>query len=143
MPPVTRRCGGANLCVVTDDARRPHSVYSVGEDPDPQVSLANERTALSWMRTALALVAAGVALATLVSFGELPALLLIIAAVSSLAGAVLAGWALAHWRTAERALRLGKPIPKPSALPWLTVGTVAVALLLAAFVAFEAIERAG
>lgn len=126
----------------TDD-RRPHSVYSVGEDPDPQVSLANERTALSWMRTSLALVAAGVALATLVSFGELPALLLIIAAVSSLAGAVLAGWSLAHWRAGERALRLGRPIPKPSALPWVTAGTVAVALLLAAFVAFEAIERAG
>lgn len=140
---MSRRRGGGNVWRVSSDDRRPHSVYSVGEDPDPQVSLANERTALSWMRTALALVAAGVALATLVSFGELPALLLIIAAVSSLAGAVLAGWALAHWRTAERALRLGKPIPKPSALPWLTVGTVAVALLLAAFVAFEAIERAG
>lgn len=125
----------------TDD-RRPHSVYSVGKDPDPQVSLANERTALSWMRTALALVAAGVALATLVSFGELPTLLLVIAAVSSLAGAVLAAWALGHWRAGERALRLGQPIPKPSALPWLTAGTVAVALLLAAFVAFEAIERA-
>lgn len=138
-----QRRGGGNLGRVSSDDRRPHSVYSVGEDPDPQVSLANERTALSWMRTALALVAAGVALATLVSFGELPVFLLVIAAVSSLAGAVLAGWALAHWRKAERNLRLGKPIPKPSALPWLTVGTVAVALLLAAFVAFEAIERAG
>lgn len=140
---MSRRCGGGNVWRVSSDDRRPHSVYSVGEDPDPQVSLANERTALSWIRTALALVAAGVALATLVSFGDLPVFLLVIAAVSSVAGAVLAGWALAHWRTAERNLRLGKPIPKPSALPWLTVGTVAVALLLAAFVAFEAIERAG
>jgi putative membrane protein len=128
---------------VTAPDRQPRSVYSVGEDPDPQVSLANERTALSWMRTALALVAAGVALATLVSFGEQPTLLLVIASVSSVAGAVLASWALVHWRAAERALRLGQPVPKPSALPWLTTGTVAVALLLGAFVAFEAIERAG
>ena len=140
---MSRRRGGGNVWRVSSDDRRPHSVYSVGEDPDPQVSLANERTALSWMRTALALVAAGVALATLVSFGDLPVFLLVIAAVSSVAGAVLAGWAIVHWRNAERNLRLGKPIPKPSALPWLTVGTVAVALLLAAFVAFEAIERAG
>ena len=35
--------------------RRPRSVYGGGEEPDPRFSLANERTALAWMRTALAL----------------------------------------------------------------------------------------
>lgn len=125
------------------DTRRPRSVYAVGQEPDPQVSMSNERTALSWVRTALALVAGGIALATLVSFGELPTLLLVIASVVSLGGGVLGGWTLWHWSKTERALRRDEKLPAPSALPWLVVGMVAVAILLAAFAAFEAIERSG
>lgn len=34
----------------------------IGDEPDYRYSLANERTFLSWIRTSLALVAAGVAL---------------------------------------------------------------------------------
>jgi putative membrane protein len=41
---------------VADD-RNPLAVYGVGEEPDPRFSLANERTALAWVRTALAFVA--------------------------------------------------------------------------------------
>ena len=44
------------------DDRKPESVYGVVDEPDPRFSLANERTALSWMRTALALVAGGIAM---------------------------------------------------------------------------------
>jgi len=42
--------------------RRPGIVYLVGDGPDPRFSLASERTTLAWMRTALALVAAGIAI---------------------------------------------------------------------------------
>jgi len=55
-----------------NDTRRPRSVYSVGDEPEVQASLANERTALSWIRTGLTLIAGGVALATLSGFGDLP-----------------------------------------------------------------------
>ena len=55
------------------DDRKPDSVYGVGHEPDPRFSLANERTALSWMRTALALVAGGVAIVSLSSLSTLPA----------------------------------------------------------------------
>ena len=41
--------------------RRPRRVYVSGTDPDPRFSLANERTFLAWVRTALALVAGAVA----------------------------------------------------------------------------------
>ncbi|UYN83103.1 MAG: DUF202 domain-containing protein [Microcella sp.] len=125
---------------MTDDSRRPRSVYSVGEEPEVQASLANERTALSWIRTGMALVAGGVALATLASFGDLPVVVVIIAAISSLGGAALGVWALVSWRRAERALRLREPLPHPAALPWVVAGVVAVGLFLAGFAAFQALE---
>ena len=56
MTPRTR--GGAR-------SRFPRSVYGVGNEPDPRFSLANERTFLAWIRTGLALSAAGVALEAL------------------------------------------------------------------------------
>lgn len=122
------------------DDRRPRSVYGVGDEPEVQASLANERTALSWIRTGMTLIAGGVALATLSSFGELPLAILGIAGLASLGGAALGVWALVSWRRTERALRLRQPIPEPSVLPWLVAGVVAVGLLLAVLTAFQAID---
>ena len=50
------------------DGRRrwPGRVFDVGDEPDPRFSLANERTFLAWIRTSLALIAAGVAVAAFV-----------------------------------------------------------------------------
>lgn len=124
------------------DDRRPRSVYGVGDEPEVQASLANERTALSWIRTGMTLIAGGVALATLSSFGELPLVILAIAGLASLGGAALGVWALVSWRRTERALRLRQPIPEPSVLPWVVAGVVAVGLLLAMLTAFQAIDLA-
>lgn len=123
-----------------DDDRRPRSVYGVGAEPEVQASLANERTALSWIRTGMTLVAGGVALATLSSFGDLPLVVLAIAGLASLGGASLGGWALISWRRTERALRLRQPLPEPSVLPWVVAGVVTVGLLVAGLTAFQAIE---
>jgi len=125
---------------VTDDQRRPRSVYSVGDEPEVQASLANERTALSWIRTGMTLVAGGVALATLSTFGEMPLVILAIAGLASLGGVSVGAWALISWRRTERALRRGQPLPAPSVLPWLVAGVVVVGLLLAGVTAFQAIE---
>jgi putative membrane protein len=127
---------------MTDDDRRPRSVYGVGDEPEVQASLANERTALSWIRTGMTLIAGGVALATLSSFGDLPLVILVIAGLASLGGAALAVWALVSWRRTERALRLRQPIPEPSVLPWVVAGVVAVGLLLAVLTTFQAIDLA-
>lgn len=124
------------------DDRRPRSVYGVGDEPEVQASLANERTALSWIRTGMTLIAGGVALATLSSFGDLPLVILVIAGLASLGGAALGVWALVSWRRTERALRLRQPIPEPSVLPWVVAGVVVVGLLLAVLTAFQAIELA-
>jgi len=128
--------------MTSPDDRRPRSVYRVGDEPEVQASLANERTALSWIRTGMTLVAGGVALATLSSFGDVPLIVLAIAGLASLGGAALGVWALVSWRRTERALRLRQPIPEPSVLPWVVAGVVAVGLLLAVLTAFQAIELA-
>lgn len=114
--------------------RRPHWVYGVGDEPDPRFSMANERTALAWVRTALATVAGGVGLDSLGRVTELTGLLRPVGAVMCLLGGVLAGSALLGWRRRERALRLDEPLPPPVALPWVAAGVLAVAVVLAVLV---------
>jgi len=135
--PVWRRTSYTGLTAAAHDAA--HRGPGVGSEPDVQASLANERTALSWIRTGLALVAGGVALATLASFSELPTVIVAIAGLASLGGGLLAVWALVSWRRTERALRLQEPLPPPAALPWLVGAVVAVAIFLAAFSAYQAL----
>ena len=113
--------------------RRPRSVYGAGHDPDVRFSLANERTALAWLRTGLGLVAGGVGLSGLAALIELHSLINLVAAVACLAGGVVAVYALVSWRRNERALRLGAPLPAPTMLPVLVAGVVVMALLLAGY----------
>jgi putative membrane protein len=117
----------------TDDTRRPRSVYGVGTEPDPRFSLANERTALAWMRTALALVAGGVGLTSLGSLASLPAFLDVVAAVACLGGGALAVRSVRGWRSHERSLRLGRPLTAPRSLARLAALVVVLALVLAGY----------
>jgi putative membrane protein len=116
-----------------DLRRRPRAVYGVGHEPDARFSLANERTALAWVRTGLGLVAGGVALTSFATFAELPIILDAVAAVACLAGAILALYALRSWHQHEVALRQNKPLPAPAALPVLVGGVVLISLLLAGY----------
>ncbi len=99
-----------------------------GEDPDPRFTLSNERTFLSWTRTALALIAAGVALEAF----ELPALnegqRRTITALLLLLGAALAMGAFRRWLVTERAMRNKVSIPAPILVPVLSFGVAIVAL---------------
>lgn len=110
--------------------RRPESVYGVGGEPDPRFSLANERTALAWMRTALAIVAGGIALISLASLAQLPRWTPLVGALACLGGGATAVRALMGWQRVERALRLGRPMPAPRALVPLAVGVGLVALVM-------------
>lgn len=93
-----------------DERRFPGSVFGVGSEPDARFSLANERTFLAWIRTALALVAGGVALETL-GLDLQPGLRLAASIVLIVAGTVLPLIAWAGWGHVERALRSGSPLP--------------------------------
>ena len=111
--------------------RRRPPLRSVGTDPDYRFTLANERTFLAWIRTALALVAGAVALAGLLpDFG--PALVRhgLSAVLVVLAFAVTAG-AYLRWDRAERALREGRPLPV-GVLPRILVGGLLVVVLAVA-----------
>ena len=109
--------------------RWPGWVYDRGEEPDARFSLANERTFLAWIRTALALLAAGVALDAFDLGLAAPAerLLTVVLVGLGLVSAV-AGWL--RWARAERALRLEEPLPPLGSAALLSGGIVLVALVL-------------
>ncbi|WP_432843685.1 YidH family protein [Dactylosporangium sp. CA-092794] len=108
----------------------PDEVRSVGNTPDYRFSLANERTFLAWLRTALALIGGGLAVAQFLPAHRLREVM----AVSLFAlGGLVAIRAVDHWARSERAIRLGEALP-PSRFPAVLAIVVAVgagALLVA------------
>ena len=110
------------------EARFPRSVYGTGSEPDPRFSLANERTYLAWVRTSLALFAAGVALEAL-EVPVAPGFRVASAAVFVLLGLIGAVQAWLGWVRTERALREGRSLPSRS-IGVVVVSGVAVAMLL-------------
>ena len=90
--------------------RWPGWVYAQGEDPDYRFSFANERTFLAWIRTALALLAAAVAV-DVVDLGLSEALRLLLAGGLLGLGLLAAVAAWLRWAAAERAMRRRGPLP--------------------------------
>lgn len=108
--------------------RWPDFVYSEGGEPDYRFSFANERTFLAWIRTALALLAAGVALDIVdLSVGaRAQHAMAILLVVLGLACAVLA-WA--RWALSERAMRRGAALPSFGFSAIVTLGMVVLSLV--------------
>lgn len=102
----------------------------VGEEPDYRFTMANERTFLAWIRTALALAAGGLGAIHLIDAGaggEVLGLVLLGLAF------VTAGTSYRRWALNEASMRLGEPLP-PSRLPQLLAVVTAVVALVAAIV---------
>ncbi len=106
----------------------------VGKEPDVRFSYANERTFLAWNRTALALIAAGLAVTTLLPKLEVDYGRRIIGVPLIALGAFVAWTSYRRWEDNERAMRLGEPLP-PSHLPRVLAVGIAIAALLAAVIA--------
>ena len=106
----------------------PSDPRNVGSDPDYRFTLANERTLLAWIRTALALMAGGLgALTILDDFTGSEVLGIMLLVLSFVTSAT----AYRRWAFNERAMRLDEPLP-PSRLPLIiTLGIAVVGVVSA------------
>lgn len=109
--------------------------HEEGSEPDYRFTLANERTFLAWIRTALALLAAAVAIVQLLPAFRPTELRHVIGGLLAAAGLVLSATTYSRWRANQRAMRTGRPLPRPWVAPLLTVTltAVAVAVLVSVF----------
>ena len=114
---------------MTRRERRPKWVYREGSEPDVRFSLANERTFLAWIRTAMALLAAGVAV-DVVGLDMSGTTQKALAAVVLLLGIVSAVTSWFRWARSERAMRRHEQLPAPGATAVLAVGVVVAGVLL-------------
>ena len=100
----------------------------VGTEPDYRFTLANERTFLAWIRTALALAAGGLAAVSLLDGfwgGEALGILLLVLSFATAAGAYR------RWALNERSMRLNEPLPTSRLPMMMAVGTAVVAIVAA------------
>lgn len=91
-------------------------------EPDYRFTLANERTHLAYVRTAMAFLAGGVALGEASDRGGQR----LLAAAAILIGALIGLTAHQRWRRADRAIRAGDPLPRSRSL---LLTSIAVGLL--------------
>lgn len=106
---------------------------NLGSDPDYRFTLANERTFLSWMRTALALVAGGLVLLQLSATQTIPFAREVLGGGLVLLGTLVAAGSYRRWAGNEEAMRAGAPFPT-SRLPALLAVGVTLLVLAAAVV---------
>jgi putative membrane protein len=109
--------------------------------PDYRYTLANERTLLAWLRTGLALVAGGVAVATYapdlgVSWGSgaVALGLVSIGLVTALAG-------YRRWRANEEAIRYDRALPQGMLPAALAAAVAVVVVVVALLVGIEVLSR--
>lgn len=107
-------------------------------EPDYRFTLANERTFLSWIRTALGLLAGGIAVASLVPHLAVPGGRRTLAVPLIILSAVMAARSYSRWAAVQQAMRHNRPLP-PSRLPRiLSLGVGAVAAIALVLVLFGA-----
>jgi putative membrane protein len=119
----------------------PDSSDPAADHPDYRFTLANERTLLAWLRTGLALVAGGVAVATYAPDlgarwgSSAVALALVLIGL----GAAIAGYR--RWRANEEAIRRGRPLPASRLMPMVAAAVAAVVVVVGVLVGVEVLSR--
>ena len=120
-------------------SRRPRWWPTVGNEPDPRWTLANERTLLAYERTALGLLVSGLAVVGSRAVAEAPRWFSALGLPLIVLGAAVALEGRRRFVSAQRAMRAGEPLDAPvvaAFLPWgiaavATVGLVAALVELA------------
>ena len=103
-----------------------------GEEPDYRFTLANERTFLAWIRTALALLAGGVLLEQFATKLEPRSVIVGLAIGLAVLSSILCTVAYFRWKANEIAMRHARPLPTTVAIPMLAAIAAVVAGILAA-----------
>ncbi|ODQ96458.1 YidH family protein [Mycolicibacterium holsaticum] len=103
------------------------------EEPDYRFTLANERTFLAWTRTALALIAGGIAVVQFVPSFGIPGLRHGLAVVLTAGGGLLAALAVRRWQRVQAAMRRREALP--STYVPLVLGIAIFAVTIAVLVA--------
>ncbi|MGW5734231.1 MULTISPECIES: YidH family protein [Streptomyces] len=113
----------------------PQRIRDEGDTPDYRFSLANERTFLAWLRTALALIGGGFAVDQFLP--DLRWGWRIGLALALLAAGVLSSLrAVNHWVRCERAMRRGEDLPVSRFPTVLSLAVAVVALAMVVVVLF-------
>lgn len=99
-----------------------------GQEPDYRFTLANERTFLAWIRTAMAFIAGGILLVQF-SGGLQPKSIVVGLALSLCAVAATASaLSYARWKANEIAMRHSDPLPASIIFPTLSIAVFMLAL---------------
>jgi putative membrane protein len=118
------------------DAARQSEPGEEDREPDYRFTLANERTFLAWIRTALALIAGGVAVVQLVPAFSIPGVRHGLGLLLTAGGGVLAVLAIRRWQRVQAAMRQDADLP-PSRMPLILGAAIVIAaalVLIALFV---------
>ncbi|MBM7034844.1 YidH family protein [Vibrio ulleungensis] len=117
--------------------RRKHQVSwrQKGEAPDYRFSLANERTYLAWIRTALALLAGAVGIDQLTPELADPSIRIIISTALCLCSGLLALFAYRRWASNEQAMRLNQTLQYTRFLKIVSIVMILLTLVIALVIA--------
>ncbi|MGW0160882.1 YidH family protein [Mycobacterium sp. NPDC003323] len=85
-------------------------------EPDYRFTLANERTFLAWIRTALALIAGGIAVVQFVPSFGIPGVRHGLSVLLTAGGGILAALAVRRWQRVQAAMRSDADLP-PTIVP--------------------------
>jgi len=98
-------------------------------EPDVRFTYANERTFLAWNRTALALIATGVAASQLLPEFHVNGGRRILGLPLIALGALVALTSFLHWQANQRAMRRDQPLPRSPMPLVLSIGIGIVAII--------------
>ena len=111
-------------------------ISRVGEAPDYRFSLANERTYLAWIRTALGFLAAGVGLDQLAPDFATPLIRELLALLLCLFAGVLAVYGYLRWLRIEKAMLLKEVLPYTRGLLVISTILLVVAVVVMGLVLY-------
>ncbi|NDK88950.1 DUF202 domain-containing protein [Gordonia desulfuricans] len=109
----------------------PEHVPTVTGAPDARFTLANERTFLAWIRTALGFIAGGVAVVYIAPDITSSLLESTLGLIMVAVGCAVAVLGVVRWRRTDRVLREGGPMPGPSPVLFVVAAIVMVSIALA------------